>query len=267
MTFLSWARAPENRGTVLALGAATAAVVGWGAWSFSEDTKARDTAIKKAKRGVPSRVRGEGYLLCPADLGSFPGDTTGLVRGDFVIIELSAKDASFREATWAQVLSISPDGAELYIQIRGEYRETGVHPLSGAKHGYHINDRMIIPRTCVFDMLHVPAQLEGKIPCGPELSAYTHEDTGAILYTPKDTSDLSTADLVQIVLADTVPASWNEPVWVVVTSISPTKNIITGFITDEPTLSDRHKLRQYAKVSFNRDCVVGVRHPFIFEED
>lgn len=216
----------------------------------------------KTKRGVPSRERGEGYLLCPADIDQMPGSTKGLAKGDFVIIQLSTKDDSFREPTWAQVLSISPDGADLYIQITGEYLESGVRPLSAAKHGYHINDRMIIPRTCVFDMLHIHSKLEGIIACGPELSSYTNE-AGKPLYKLLDTTEVSMSDLVQIVVADSTLASWSEPLWVLISKISPTKQVITGIITDEPELSDKHKLKQYSQVSFNRDCVVGIRHPFI----
>jgi hypothetical protein len=259
VSFSSWASA--NRGTVLTLGAAAAAVVALGYRSYAQAVIVQNQKSLKNKRGIPSHERGEGFLLCPSDFHVVPGNTDGLIAGDFVIIELSAKDRTFHEMTWAQVLSISPDGFDLYVKIAGEYLEAGVRPLNTEKHGYHVGDRMIIPRDCVFDMLHVHSQLEGIIACGPELSVFTGE-TGDPLYTPKDASGVAQSDLVQVVIADGVTAAWSEPLWVLVSKVSPTEQVLTGIITEVPQFEDRHKLKQYSKVSFNRDCIVDIKYTF-----
>jgi hypothetical protein len=219
---------------------------------FSPEIKGKTSG----KRGAPPTSKVErGVVACPADVGKIGADISGLRKGDFVIISLASKDRLFNQHTWARVRSFSPTRDRLYVEITGELTPSGVKPLRSDKHGFFLNERIVIDSDCVFDVLENEAEFKGQVLCGPGL-----EVVGG---SPVDTKGVSAEDhdAVQVVVASTEAqgTAWNEPLWVQVTSISPTSNVIRGIVLEKPKLTAQHGLYQFSRLQFGRDCVIDIR--------
>lgn len=277
---VQWASRPISKKTVKTVGVLAGVAVGatvlWYIVNAEEIERAGGlvralfegtTTPPTGKRGSPG-TKGpvpKGTVLCPAEVGKIPPDISAVRRGDYVILELVSKNGKFVEPTWARVRSVSPDREQLYVEIVGEFTKAGIKPISSKKHGFYLGEKLIVDSDCVFDTLHISGELKGQILCGPSLGAIVSETTQEPLYRPVDTRRVSTSNLVKIVAASKEGdgTAWHEPLWVHVTRISPTSQIIHGIVSEEPELTAKHGLRQFSAVQFGRDCVVDVSNPYL----
>lgn len=267
-----WAKSPRNRDAVKAVGVLAAATVAvTGVWYFTNKDEIQKAgglfaALFKGlptdptgKRGAPNGKPDvpKGSVVCPKDIGKLPANISTLKRGDFVIIELASKDKKSIEPTWARVRSLSPTKDRIYVEIAGEFTEQGIKPIKTKKHGFYLGEKLILDKECVFDVLHVSSKLTGQILCGPNL--------GVVDYGPVDTKRVSTQNIVRIVVGspEAQGSAWHEALWVHVTSISPTSQIIHGIVAENPKLTAQHGLSKYSRVEFGRDCVVDVSNPYL----
>lgn len=202
----------------------------------------------------------KGYIVCPEQIGRIP-PSTAINRGDFVIIHLVSDDGKFIEPTWAQVRSMSPDKTGLYVHIVGEFTEQGIEPIHSERHGFVIGEKMFLDRDCVFDVLHQESTFTGQILCGPNLANVRNETTNEQVYFARDTKGLKAGDAVRIVVASQQAQGtlWHEPLWVRITGISSTQQIVHAIVADDPELTVHHGLKKMSPVQFGRDCVVEIQ--------
>lgn len=194
----------------------------------------------------------KGSISCPIEEGRVPPSTAQLTVGDFVVLKLLDAKDKFVESTWAQVRAISPDRELLKVQLVGELTPEGQRDLKSDRHGFRLNDIITVTAECVSEVLHHHAVLRGVVVCGPQV-----ESLGFSL---KDSRGVSKSSDVQIVVADKkAPKDVWEKLWVHVTHVLPTSNVIHGVVADDPQLSTKHGLRKFSKVEFTRDCIVNVR--------
>lgn len=226
------------------------------------------TLGKRKGPGFKLTTTEPGSVLCPQDVGKLPANTSSLSKGDFIIIELISADKKFVEPTWAQVLSISPDSDHLYVQITGELTNQGLRPIETDKHKFFLGQKIVIDRSCVFDVLHAASTFTGQVVCGPGFLALK-DSSGDPLFSPVDTSAVKNGDFVQVIVAspEAQGTAWHESVWVILTEVSPTKQILKGIVSEDPSLTPQHGLVKYSELEFTRDCVIGVTDPYASDFD
>lgn len=257
----AWAKRPENQVKIVGalMGTAIVATIAWYA------DKSNDGGVSSGGRGAkPKDAVVKGFVVCPKDVGKIAPPIAGLSRGDFVIIQLASADGKFVEPTWARVRSFSPTRDKMYVEISGEYTNAGIKPLSSDRHAFYLGEKIVLDKDCIFDVLRVQGKLTGQILCGPSLGVLTGIG-GKPLYNLVDTKSVDTSNVVRVVVAseEAQGTAWHEPLWVHVTSISPTQHVIRGLVAETPKLTTKHGLKQYSSVEFGRDCVIGISTPYL----
>lgn len=199
-----------------------------------------------------------GHLVCPLDTGHVPADTASLDVGDFVVLRIASADDSFAEMTWAMVLTIAPDGSRLQVRLSGEQTESGLRPLETAKHRYRIGQKILVDRQCVFDVYRPPT-FHGQVLCGPQLAALDDSEDPD-LRAAAEALGIGRGARARIVVASTEAngTAWHEVLWTTITNTSPTGQVLTGVVDEDPKLLE-HGLRRGSTLHFNRDCVVQVQ--------
>lgn len=222
-----------------------AAVAGAGVWVW--------TALTKDKPKGPRRDP----ILCPAAVGRDAAPTASVKRGDFVVIQLQSPDGSYHESTWATVIGKTAE--ELAVVITGEQLPEGVRPLATDKHGIRLGHRMLLKRDCVWEVFR-PVKVGGQILCGPQVAELAKfledEDLGVVA----GGLIIEQGDRARIIVGskESFGNAWNEELWTRVVTISPTGQVITARVDDDPELTKRHGLTRGSIVRYNRDCVIGV---------
>lgn len=213
--------------------------------------------IRRARPAVETEVP-HGHIVCPADIGRIPASTAGLDKGDFVVLRVASADDSFAEMTWAMVLTLSPDGTRLQVRLAGEQTETGLKPLDTAKHRFRIGQTMLVDAACIFDVYR-PASFSGQVLCGPALAALDESEDPDLRPAP-EALGIGRGNRARIVVASTEAqgTAWHEVLWTTITSTSPTGQVLTGVVDEDPKLATQHGLRRGSTLHFNRDCVVEV---------
>jgi hypothetical protein len=208
-----------------------------------------------SKRHVGLTPR-KGGLLCPRHVGRAPADTSGLGRGDFVVLQLQSADGSFSESTWATI--VSKTGGHLVAVLSGEQIPEGVRPLHTARHGFRLGEHLVLDEGCVWDVFK-PAEFEGRILCGPQvidLGNFLGEDifpvAGGLIVDRNDRARIVVGS------KESFGNAWHEFLWTRIATISPSGQVITALVEDDPELSSRHGLVRGSVVRFNRDCIIGV---------
>lgn len=197
-----------------------------------------------------------GRVVCPAELGRSPANTIGVVAGDKLVVLLASKDGSFAQSTWATVLN--PRTNKIRVQLSGEQAEAGGYePLDTSHHGFAFGDKLTLARDCVFDVYR-PTRFNGQILCGAAL-AVLDAQVSPHFRTAPDANTVDRGAQVQIVVASLEQSgtAWYEPLWVTITKLSPTGQVLMGTIDERPKLTE-HGLGQGQEVSFNRDCIVAI---------
>jgi len=241
---VAWVRRDPPRALLVAAGA-TLAVAGAGyLW-----TRRTPPAEKEVLHG---------HIVCPSDTGRIPASTAGLSAGDFVVLRVASADDSFAEMTWAVVLTISPDGTQIQVRLAGEHTETGLKPLDTARHRFRIGQKLLVPSNCVFDVYRPPS-FAGQILCGPGLAALDESEDPDLRPSP-EALGIGRGNRARIVVASTEAqgTAWHEVLWTTITATSPTGQILTGVVDEDPKQSTQHGLRRGSTLHFNRDCVVEV---------
>jgi hypothetical protein len=226
----------DRRRVAIAAGAAgAAAVTGTVAWLLLRDAR--------------------GELICPASPVVVDND---LREGDFVVLQLSSRDRSFSEPTWARVLGRSwRPGGDWKLKLDAELDE-GRDPvvldpvvLQTEKHGYSIGQIVRADASCFWDRYRPKT---GIIVCGPALASIP---AGTVPRKPDPhAAELRTGDAAAIVVgAEGQPV---EMLWVLVVSISVGGQVLTGEVVEETQHSDLHGLLRGSRIQFTRDCVVDV---------
>lgn len=231
--------------------AAVAAVGGTLIWLGSAPTTPKDKA--KGKRGAP-KIRPKtprGRLLCPAEENKIP-PTKGIVPGDFVVLKIISADETFGEEAWGRVLSVSPDKAQLQVEITTSLVPSGLRPLQTERHGFHIGEKIKIDRACIYDVLHQPGE-RFEVLCG----VLAPEEV------PKEALAVGKGDFVTVAVGNrpltssgVAGSAWKEPLKVSITSDGPSGYILQGVIWEQPELTEQHGLRTFDKLEFTRDCIL-----------
>lgn len=224
----------------------TAAIAGIAWWAIERRDERPDQ---------PGKSTG-GRLLCPSEVGK-ESPLGPIEAGDFVVVQLQSADATFSEPTWATVLSVSGDS--LFAVLSGEQIEEGVRPLQTKRHGFRLGHRMLIQRDCVWEIFH-PSPMTGQILCGPqvdELAKFLEDDDLAV--TPGGLI-VQPGDRAEIVVGSELSYGnlWHERLWTRILSVSPSGQVITAMIDEDPALKHEHGLVLGSIVRYNRDCVIGV---------
>lgn len=190
----------------------------------------------------PSTPNAKGQILCPQR--AYDGS---IRRGDFVVIELQARDKMLAEPTWAEVVRTTP--WHLTVRIAGEVSE-GTEPkaLATDKHGYKIDDIVRISKGCVFDRFR-PGQA-WQVICGPGLLP-----TGYAPLERSRASLLTTGDRALVVVADQI--GQRQPLWVTIGNVSSGQQVISGAVLDQPELEG---VAQGDLLEFLRDCIVDAEY-------
>lgn len=232
-----------SRSTKIALGAGAATtIVGVAIWAW----KARRTP----------QVAGKGSLLCPADAGKTPAPAASVGRGDFVVVQLQSHDGKFSESTWA---TIAEDAGDVLVAVlTGEQISEGVRQLRTDKHGFRLGQRMILERECIWEVYR-PEEYNGQILCGPQIVELAEHIGDETLYPVAGGLTVEPGDRAQIVIGskESFGNAWNERLWTRIVTMSPSGQVITAWIEDEPELAE-HGLVRGSIVRFNRDCIIGV---------
>lgn len=199
-----------------------------------------------------------GHVVCPATVGRVPVSTAGLSAGDFVVLRVASADDSFAEMTWGLVLTIAPDGSRLQVRLAGEQTETGLRPLETAKHRFRIGQKLLVDADCVFDVYR-PATFAGQVLCGPALAVLDESEDPDLRPVPEAVL-LGRGNRARIVVGSTEAqgTAWHEVLWTTITDTSPTGQVLTGVVDEDPELATSHGLRRGSTLHFNRDCVVQV---------
>ena len=231
---------PRIKFALLAGGVATA--IGLGVWGWV------------ALHGKPKKRRGS--FLCPAAVGREPASSETASPGDFIVVQLQSHDAKFHESTWATVSGEM--GGVLAVVLSGEQIEEGIRPLATNKHGFRLGDRLTIDRDCIWELFR-PEAFDGDIFCGPqiqELGGVVGED----LFPVAGGLTVQRGDRAQILVAskEAQGTAWHETIWTRIATISPSGQVITAMVDEDPEQTERHKLTRGSVVRFNRDCVIGV---------
>ncbi len=231
---------PQVKFALAAAGAAAA--VGLGVWGW--------LAFQ------PKPKKKHGSLLCPAQAGrkAVPAETVG--RGDFVVVQLQSADGKFHESTWATVLGETGD--VLAVMLAGEQVEEGIRPLATDQHGFRLGDRMTLARDCIWELFR-PEAFDGTILCGPQITELG-EQVGEDLFAVAAGLTVQRGDRARILVAskEAQGSVWHEEIWTRIATISPTGQVITALVDEDPEEIERHKLTRGSVVRFNRDCVIGV---------
>lgn len=209
-----------------------------------------------------SALRGEdkpqdGSLLCPAAVGRDPAPSESVGRGDFVVIQLQSADRKFHESTWANVLGET--GGVLVATIAGEQVAEGIRPLATDKHGFRLGDQITLDRACIWEVFR-PEEFRGQILCGPQITELSDKLEDEDYFPVAGGLTVQRGDRARILVGSSVAhaTDWHEPLWTRIATISPSGQVITAIVDQEPELSKRHHLSQGSVVRFNRDCVIGV---------
>jgi hypothetical protein len=197
-----------------------------------------------------------GRILCPGDLGKIPASSAALVVGDFVVVQLASGDGKFHESTWAVVTSIG--ATTVVARISGEQLQTGIRPLQTKKHGFRVGNEILLSKDCIWDVYR-PVTFSGQILCGPDLAALDTIEKPPLRALPAALT-LDIGDRAQIVVASSEAAgtAWHEKLWTRVVSMSPTAQVVSALVDEEPTQNDKHALVKGSLLRFNRDCIVKV---------
>lgn len=200
---------------------------------------------------------GPGTLLCPGHVGREPAPAASVGRGDFVVVELQSPGGDFHESTWATI--IAEAGNTLVGVLSGEQIPEGIRPLQTDKHGFRLGHRMIFERDCIWEVFR-PERHGGQILCGPQVLELAEVIGDGSLFPVEGGLTAQSGDRAQIIVAEKgqATAAWFEKIWTRIVTISPSGQVLTAIVSDEPGRSDRHKLTAGSVVRYNRDCIIGV---------
>lgn len=233
---------PRVRFALVAGGAA--AIAGGGVWLWT---------TLRPKPSLPDAPA----LLCPRHVGKAAAPSASVEPGDFVVVELQSPDGKFHESTWATVAAVA--GNALVVILTGEQIPEGIRPLRTKQHGFRLGHKMILERDCIWEVFR-PAEMTGQILCGPqilELAKFLEDDT---LFPVASGLTVQQGDRAKIMVGsiESFGNAWNESLWTRIVTISPSGQVVTAKIQDEPELTERHGLVEGSIVRYNRDCVIGV---------
>lgn len=237
---------PRPRARRLLWGAAGLVVVGGGILFWLRREPSQKDSPKIATRGV---------VVCPAEEGMSAAPSAGLRAGDYMILVVADRRATFQEVVWAQVLSRAPDGDTFFVRLLGRMGKTGAVALSKEKHGFRIGSELKVDAECVWDTMRAPdVEGKGQLYCG-----FAGEDL--LGDPPVFIEDLREGDEVKIAVSTVIGrdahAEW---LWARVDGISRTGNVIYGTIVSEVQFPI-HGFRRWQEIEFGRDCIFGGRRP------
>lgn len=232
---------PRVKFALAAGGAAVA--IGFGAWAWTE------------LRPTPTKKR-HGSLLCPGKVGREPAPAETVGRGDFVVVQLQSADGKFHESTWATVLGETGD--VVAVVLAGEQIAEGIRPLATDKHGFRLGDRLTVARDCIWELFR-PTAFRGQILCGPRITELG-EAIGEEMVPVAAGLTVQRGDRARVLVASKTAqgTAWHEKIWTRIATISPSGQVITAVVDEDPQKTERHKLTRGSVIRFNRDCVIGV---------
>jgi len=222
----------------------------WALWyARKRDTISGRTIGKRG--GAKTKKLPKGSLSCPSEEGRVPPSLATLTVGDFVTVKLLDEKDKFVERTWGQVRAISPDRTLLKVQLIGELTPQGSKNLDTQRHGFRLNDIIVVESDCVHEILHHTPVQDYAVLCGPELPPG---------YDVADSRGVTQRNDVKVIVTSTAAPSddWEE-VWVHVSHVLPLGDVVHGIILDDPKRTARHGLQRYSKIDFARDCIVATR--------
>ena len=122
-----------------------------------------------------------------------------------------------------------------------------------------LGHRLLLERDCIWEVFQ-PEPFEGQILCGPQIIELAELLGDADLFPVAGALTVQPGDPARIIVAQkgTATGAWSEKLWTQIKTISPTGQVITAIVTDEPQQSDRHELVAGSVVLYNRDCIIGV---------
>ncbi len=214
----------------LAVGAAVTGIVTLGglAWWWERKKKAPK---QKGKVRCPTRP-----LV----------DVKDVRLGDYVVVDLAAKNDSFHEYTWGRVSGATPSG-KLQVKLIGETGEGGKpKAINTAKHGFVLNQILLLFPSCILE-IYRPVPKQGHILCAAELPDVDPEVDAALL---------EIGDYAQVFVVDREGNS--ERVWTQVSGVGPEQQVVKATVFGEPTNANQHGYHRGDYVTFLRDCVVDV---------
>lgn len=220
-------------------------------------TVAAGVAIWALSGRGPVRSVHKGSLLCPGDVGRTPvPETNSVGRGDFVVVQLQSPDGKFSESTWATVVEDSGD--VLVAVLTGEQIAEGVRALRTDQHGFRLGQKLVLERGCIWEVFR-PEKYEGQILCGPQIVELAEYIGDEHLYAVKGGLTVEPGDRARIVIGseESFGNAWYERLWTRIATMSPSGQIITAWVEDDPELEE-HGLKRGSIVRFNRDCIIGV---------
>jgi hypothetical protein len=199
------------------------------------------------------RPRPLGRLVCPASRQVADND---LRPGSYVVLELGSADGKFTEPTWAKIRKRKLLGDNLEVQLVGEINEVGsALPLTTARHGYALDQRLSVDPSCVWDVYRPPSGT-AELVCGVALEAIP-ASLGIPRIPDPDASKLRRDDDAAVVIA--AEGRPTELLWVRIESSSPGAQSLSGRVLQKTLHADVHGINQGDKLQFVRDCVVDVR--------
>lgn len=220
-------------------------------------------ALASRRRRRPKK---KPHMLCPSAAGkSAPKRPEDLGPGDFVALTFASGDEKVKATTWALVLRLPEDKADLRMWVRlvGETTTAGPVPLP-KEVGKTLGDTLVADWSCVWDFYRA-AHGKGLVLCGNFGEQVSGKKPALVEPTPL--MDVQ----IYLALADAnnpqLPGpGWDvpDPVWARVLSVSLGGSVVRVRIVTEPRIPEGatepiHGMKVGDELDITRDCIFDFR--------
>lgn len=211
-----------------------------------------------------------GYVLCPQGAG-LPPTEKDIAVNSVLVLGLGSPTAVPVEPAWAVVSSIdSKDPNRVEAVLVGQATPTGQADLQTDRHGFRLSQKIWVTRDCVWEVLEMLADPQGRLLCGPELVTFDGPDVDM------DPDGLSAARMppgppqnlvgrrVELYLVSKAGkgTAWQVPVEAEVVAVGTTGHVATvrvlafgrSDLAEDPRTG--HSLRPGQQFDVTWDCVV-----------